>query len=192
MNTKQENTMMIFNCCPHCKKEDSIEYKEPGHWVCFNCGFDLYNNVAAAVGLIILTENNHILFEVRAKEPRKGFLALPGGFVDKDESAEHAVIRECKEEIGLEPDSTSFICTSPNTYCYKNIEYKTCDMFFVATFSNKDFLQNMKLQKSEVTEIRFEKIETETDIDKLPLAFDSAKIALKIFLKKYLNKNRIH
>jgi 8-oxo-dGTP diphosphatase len=37
----------------------------------------------------------------RGNEPYKGCLALPGGFVEKDETVEQAVIRETKEETGL-------------------------------------------------------------------------------------------
>lgn len=37
----------------------------------------------------------------RAIEPFKGFWALPGGFVEWDESAEDAVAREVDEETGM-------------------------------------------------------------------------------------------
>lgn len=38
----------------------------------------------------------------RGHEPFKGLLALPGGFVEADETVEEAVIREAKEETGLD------------------------------------------------------------------------------------------
>ena len=108
-----------FNLCPMCGSK-KIECRHNRKWICPDCGFDLYNNVAAAVGVIIKDKYNNILFEVRAKEPRKGYLALPGGFVDFNESAEEAVVRECREEIGVELDINSirFLCTNPNTYEY--------------------------------------------------------------------------
>ncbi|MCQ2591750.1 MAG: NUDIX domain-containing protein [Treponema sp.] len=177
-----------FNMCPMCGSK-KIECRENRKWICPDCGFDLYCNVAAAVGVIFSDNQNYILFEIRAKEPRKGFLALPGGFVDFDESAENAAIRECKEEIGAEISSVDFVCTYPNTYVYKNIEYKTCDMFFSAmlpeAFDSVDaFIGSLSAQKSEVSGFVAKRIETEEDIENLPLAFESAKKTLKTWLLK--------
>lgn len=176
-----------FRFCPICGSKEAIEYKERRHWVCASCGFDLFNNVAAAVGLIIRDSRGRILLETRAKEPRKGFLALPGGFVDPDESAEEAAIRECLEETGIAPESVRFVCTSPNTYEYKQIVYKTCDIFFEANLPSQiasadDIAPLLTAQESEVSSFILKEIRTESDVDTLPLAFGSARVALKAFL----------
>ena len=48
------------------------------------------------------TEDNiEVLLIKRAREPFKGQWALPGGFVDKDESLERAASRELEEETGI-------------------------------------------------------------------------------------------
>lgn len=174
-----------FKLCPMCGSKN-IKCKENRKWICPDCGYDLYNNVAAAVGIIIQDKNKNVLFEIRAKEPRKGFLALPGGFVDFDESAEAAAVRECREEIGvnIDADKLHFLCTNPNTYVYKNVEYKTCDMFFVADLpdeyaSVQDYIKSLTAEESEVLGFEFHKVETEEDVDNLPLAFVSANATLK-------------
>ena len=81
-----------FKLCPMCGSK-KIENHGNRKWLCPDCGFDLYNNVASAVGVVIRDSYDNVLFEVRAKEPRKGFYAVPGGFVDFNESAEEAAVR---------------------------------------------------------------------------------------------------
>lgn len=43
----------------------------------------------------------HVLLIRRGKEPFRGCWALPGGFMEMDESAEACAMRELKEETGL-------------------------------------------------------------------------------------------
>ncbi|MCJ7662997.1 MAG: NUDIX hydrolase [Desulfobacterales bacterium] len=42
-----------------------------------------------------------ILLIQRNQEPNRGYWTLPGGFVESDETAEAAVVREVEEETGL-------------------------------------------------------------------------------------------
>jgi mutator protein MutT len=53
------------------------------------------------VGAIIL-DDGKILLEKRKNQPGKGKWAVPGGLVELGETIEDAVIREVKEETGLE------------------------------------------------------------------------------------------
>ena len=55
----------------------------------------------------VVFNGDSVLLIRRAFEPFKGFLALPGGFVDIFESVEMACVRELKEETGLEIDAAS-------------------------------------------------------------------------------------
>ena len=180
-----------FNVCPMCagKKIKNLDNRK---WICEDCGFDLYCNVAAAVGVIIYDDENNVLFEVRAKEPQKGKIAIPGGFVDFDETAENAVIRECKEELGFEIKDFEFVCTNPNTYQYKYIEYKTYVIFFKSKLpkqfiSLQYFMNKLDIQKSEVQSLVVYKVKTQEDIEKLPIAFESTRQTLKKFIQGSVN-----
>jgi mutator protein MutT len=53
------------------------------------------------VGAIIL-DGDKILLEKRKNDPSKGKWSIPGGLVELGEGVEDAVIREVKEETGLE------------------------------------------------------------------------------------------
>lgn len=169
-----------FNFCPNCGGKN-IQNLNMRKWKCDDCGYTLYNNVAAAVGLVIQNAQGKILFEKRAKDPRKGFLALPGGFIDPDETAEEACFRECKEEIGVEPLSVKYIASFPNTYDYKNLRYKTCDIFFEAILP-----PNAELHAQEGEVLGFEEvsIKSEEDLKDVPLAFESARKTLTLWLNQ--------
>lgn len=170
--------MNDFNLCPICGGKN-IRNVNNRKWICSDCGFDLYNNVAAAVGLVIQDESGRILLEKRAKEPRKGFLALPGGFVDPDETAEEACRRECIEEAGVEPHEIKYLCSFPNTYKYKEVTYKTCDLFFEAVLPKG---AELVAQKGEVENFERVQIKSPQDVDNVPLAFASANKTLKLWL----------
>ena len=169
-----------FLYCPQCGSKDIETLMGGRKWYCPKCGFDLYNNVASAVGLIIENERGEILFEKRAKEPRKGFLTLPGGFTNADETAEEAAQRECMEEAGVEPKEIKYLCSFPNNYEYKTVKYKTCDIFFTASLPD-GFL--LKPQEGEVVEFTWIKLGSKEDVENNPIAFDSVKNALLKWLE---------
>jgi 8-oxo-dGTP diphosphatase len=56
--------------------------------------------ILAADGIIL--EDNSIVLIKRGKDPHKGRYALPGGIVEYGEKIEDCVIREVREETGLE------------------------------------------------------------------------------------------
>jgi mutator protein MutT len=60
------------------------------------------------VGAVIIC-NGKILLEKRKNEPGKGKWSVPGGLVELGESVEQTVIREVKEETGLEVEKPEHI-----------------------------------------------------------------------------------
>ena len=131
---------------------------------CNDCDFVLYHNIAAAVA-VIFTFEDKILFTVRNVNPDKGKLDLPGGFIDPNETAEEAACREIKEELGLEISSNKlkYITTAPNNYLYKNVPYRTMDIFYECNLEEDAISVNAKDEIEELVWIK----RNEINLDKI-------------------------
>ena len=115
--------------CPHCGSPDfNLSGIKSKH--CNNCGFSFYMNPSAAVAAFITDAEGRLLVCKRAKEPAKGTLDLPGGFVDANETAEEAMERELSEELGIEIAEMKYLFSIPNTYLYSGLNIPTLDIFF--------------------------------------------------------------
>ena len=91
-----------YRFCP----ADGIRLEEPrpsGGARCPLCGRSWYRNSAPAVGAVIV-QNGQALVTVRACEPEKGRLDLPGGFLEVGEHPVDGLVREVREELGAEAE----------------------------------------------------------------------------------------
>lgn len=130
----------VFKFCPRCGSQH-FEFQGVKSFLCKDCNFLYYINVAGAVAALIMDDRERVLFAKRAFDPFKGTLDLPGGFVDKDESAEEALMREIKEELNLEIDTYTFFRSFPNRYNFKGLTYYTVDLFFTCTIKDMAMLE---------------------------------------------------
>jgi 8-oxo-dGTP diphosphatase len=97
------------------RKDDS--YKKHFEWLCDRAreqhpGYvpvihpprkDEYHNPKPCVGILLL-KGNEVLLGIRGVEPFKGFLDIPGGFVEPGEHPADAAVREFREETQLTID----------------------------------------------------------------------------------------
>lgn len=118
-----------FEYCPKCGANTFVERNEKAKQ-CTSCGFVYYFNPSSAVACFIRNAAGEVLLVRRAKDPAKGTLDLPGGFVDMHESAEEAARREVKEETRLDISECRYLFSIPNLYMYCSFEVHTVDMFF--------------------------------------------------------------
>jgi NAD+ diphosphatase len=131
---------ILFTHCPSC---GSVHFKQNNEKSkrCEACGFVLYMNASAAVAAFIVNESGDLLVCRRGKEPEKGTLDLPGGFVDGNESAEGAVVREIAEELHAKVTELKYLFSLPNEYEYSGLTVPTLDMFFACELEDTNNLQ---------------------------------------------------
>lgn len=88
-----------YRFCP----ADGTQLGEPrssGGARCLLCGRSWYRNSTPAVGAAIVRDGR-ALVAVRAGEPEKGRLDLPGGFLEVGEHPADGLVREAEEELGV-------------------------------------------------------------------------------------------
>ncbi|WP_320040052.1 NUDIX domain-containing protein [uncultured Desulfobacter sp.] len=165
-----------FKFCPACGS-NTLDPDSIKSFKCRECGFEFFLNCAAAAMAIILDDQNRILVTVRAKEPGKGSLDLPGGFAEPGESIDHGLVREIKEELNLDIFGLDFFCSFANAYPYKSVVYPITDMAFTCKVRDFALINPM----DDVAGFRFIPV-NELDINMFGM--DSARKVLKKF-KKY-------
>ena len=88
-----------FHFCP----ADGTPLGDPrpsGGVTCPECGRSWYRNSAPAVGVAIVRDGK-ALVTVRAGEPEKGRVDVPGGFLEVGEHPVRRIEREVREELGV-------------------------------------------------------------------------------------------
>jgi ADP-ribose pyrophosphatase YjhB (NUDIX family) len=96
--------------CPKCAQrlgKRIIQNKERIY--CSHCDTIFYDNPLPTVAVVARNEKGQLLLVKRGVEPKKGFWALPGGFMDSGESVTQALLREMQEETGLKGVVKNFI-----------------------------------------------------------------------------------
>jgi mutator protein MutT len=120
----------IFRSCPVCGSPNFVTNNEKRKR-CADCGFVYFFNPSGATVAVIVNDRDELLVVRRAKEPAKGTLDLPGGFLDCAETAEEGVAREVFEETGLVVEQCDYLFSIPNIYPYSGLDVHTMDLFFL-------------------------------------------------------------
>ena len=137
-----------------------------------------YFNVKTTVGAILTKQQaniTQILLTRRSVEPYRGLWCLPGGHIEKFETARSAILREVKEEVGLDFDAHFFD--------YFDEIIPEDNIHAVVLIFDGEIRGNPKAQTREVSEIKWFSLE---EIQPLQLAFQH-----NLILKQYFERQSL-
>jgi NAD+ diphosphatase len=163
-----------FRFCPRCG-EGNLQLYDAKSFICVSCGFVYYHS-SAAVAVGIIEYDGKIILTRRAVEPQKGLFALPGGFVDYDESLEGALKRELHEELNITVTTPTYLCSHWERYLFREVLYFSSVAFFVASAND---ISNIAANDDVDAFLLIQP----NDIDDRTLAFESDKVALAEYQK---------
>ena len=123
---------------------------------------------------IIPYSGNKILLIKRNTKPFVGYWALPGGRMDPGETIEQTIVREVKEETGLD----TVIVSKVGEYVEKGIKDDVDYEYYPTCFVVKPVGGEIKKQDSEIQEIKLFSL---NELPK-PLAFEH-----DLMIKDYLH-----
>src|SRR3972149_12305904 len=99
---------------------------------------------------VIMFPSDKILLIKRATVPFKGYWALPGGRVDPGETVEQTIVREVKEETGLDVAIVSKV----GDYHEQGVQNGVVYDYYPACFLAKVVGGEIKKQESEIEEAK--------------------------------------
>lgn len=121
--------------------------------------------IKATVGALIESDGR-LLLEKRNHDPFNGLWCIPGGHIDYGESVEKALIREVREETGLQVINYSFF--NYYTEYYDELNWHAVALIFVVYTTG-----SLKMQPEEVQELRWF---TREELHSLSFAFEHRQI----------------
>jgi NAD+ diphosphatase len=137
---------------------------------CEACSKNIFINPRPCTVVFVMLKGKVLLLR-RSLDPKKGFLDLPGGFVDViDESVESGAIRELSEELSLNLTEDRLVYLGSNadrSYIYQGILIQGLPSYFFILLSEEE-ARNIKLdhENSEFLWVDINKI------DDYELSFD--------------------
>jgi ADP-ribose pyrophosphatase YjhB (NUDIX family) len=167
----------MFRFCPRCGADRPADNAGQVPFRCAACGLVYFFNPTVAAAAWLFDAAGRVLLFRRTHDPAKGKFAIPGGFVDIGETAEGALRREVREEVGLEVSDVRVLTSFPNRYLYREVTYPVVDLIFTATAGAPESARPLDA----VSGIEWKH---PTEIDPADLAFPSLVESLKLLTSR--------
>lgn len=99
---------------------------------CPRCRYLIYDYPRIGVGVIVVKARTVLLLR-RAHPPKRGYLDIPGGFLDAGESLEAGARRELREETGLSVGAARYLGAYPDRYHIRGFgHFPTLNIYYIA------------------------------------------------------------
>ena len=114
--------MKPFKYCPSCGSSVDEptrvgEMTAAEETTCGACGHVWYRNPSPTAGAAIVRDGK-VLLSVRGRDPYKGKIDVPGGFLNVGETALEGLRREIDEELGVEIEVAMSDCLQAEPHRY--------------------------------------------------------------------------
>ena len=105
---------------------------------CSACGFVGYANSQPTASAVVRAEDGSVLLSRRAGPPDQGKWDLPGGFLEEGEHPVDAVVRELREETGLEIEPLELVAVEMDVYGDAEDAPATLNLYWTARLVSGD------------------------------------------------------
>jgi NAD+ diphosphatase len=129
--------------CGRCGSKTDLK-KEERATVCPKCNLVAFPKISPAI-IVAITCNNKILL-AKGKNYKGDFYALIAGYVDVGESIEETVVREVKEEVGLDIKNLKY---------YKSQPWPFSASLMIGFTAEADDTQQILIDEKEIKEARW-------------------------------------
>lgn len=168
---------MRYHFCPKCGGTLSIdETKDENKPKCTACGFTFFQNPAVGVAAILIRDRKVLMG--RRTGSYKGQWCIPCGYVEYTEDVREALVREMKEETGLDFTLREVFAVHSN---FHNPDQHTVGLWFLAEAEGEP------MPMDDLDQVRFFSWE-EINAPEISLAFPTDALVLqKLKSKDYID-----
>lgn len=121
---------MAFNFCPTCGAKYESVRNPFAPQKCDACGRTQYHNSKPCAGALIV-QDKRVLLVLRAVEPFLGCWDIPGGFLEAGELPLDGMLREVKEETGLDVRVIDQLGVYIDRYDFEGEDFYTLNHYYI-------------------------------------------------------------
>ncbi len=121
---------MAYKFCSNCGNALPITRDAFAAQTCAQCGRTQYHNSRPCAGALIVRDGRVLLVK-RAVEPYKDCWDIPGGFLEAGEHPLDGMMREVREETGLEVRVLGLLGAYIDRYVFQGEEFFTLSAYYV-------------------------------------------------------------